>query len=489
MSKFLSTWTSLSNHCIPQWLRDAKFGIYTHWGPYSVASYGGNRRYLNGSWYARHMYLAGAREHAHHCEHYGRPDPNRGYKDMIPLFKAEKFDPEQWAELFKDSGAKFAGPVVGHHDNFAMWDSQINPWNSVCMGPKRDVTGELANAIRGQGMKFAATFHNAYNWWFFPKDETIDTLGPAADMLYSRRRGERELPDEKYYEDWLGMVKEVIDGYEPDLLWFDFGLGLLRDRYRRRMLAYYYNQAEKWGKEVAVTYKKTGAGYNLPPLTAMLDFEVGKMNELTPHPWISNTSIDTGFGGAWSHVRNVGFKSAERLIHNLIDRVSKNGYLLLNVGPKADGTIPEGAREALKKMGELLAINGEAIYGTVPWIHAGEGPTATADMASGDFNEGEELRFNSSDKDNYLYAICLGRPGERLTMRIFLDRTDNSNEVLTGTGPIRNAQYLHPQDIKRISMLGDGEDLPWQFDDDGLQVDLPAKVPSDIAVALRLEIE
>jgi len=456
-----------------------------------VAGYGGARKFLNGSWYARHMYLSDAREYDYHCKHYGKPSPELGYKDLIPLFKAERFDAEEWASLFKSSGAKFAGPVAAHHDNFAMWDSAINPWNATKMGPGRDVTGELARAVRSEGMKFLATFHNAYNWWFFPKSKEYDTLDSANEMLYSRCRNERDLPDQQYHDDWLGMVREVIDNYEPDLLWFDFGLGLLRDRYRREFLSYYYNKAEEWGKEVAVTYKKTGAGYNLPPLSAMLDFEVGKMSELTPYPWISDTSIDTGFGGSWSHVRNVGFKSVERLVHNLVDRVSKNGYLLLNVGPRADGSIPEGAQDALKKMGQWLSINGEAIYGTVPWIHAEEGPTKASQ--SGDFNEGSEPRFTSADirytcKENNIYATCLGRPGERLTMSVFLDRTYDSDEVLTGTGPIRNSQYLYNEDIKRITMLGTEESLPWEFDDDGLQVNLPEKVPSDIAVSLRIEL-
>lgn len=490
MSHYEKTWNSLSSHPFPTWLRDAKFGIYTHWGPYSVAGYGGARKFLNGSWYARHMYLQDSREYEYHCKHYGKPSKACGYKDLIPMFKADKFDPAEWAEIFRNSGAKFAGPVAAHHDNFAMWDSKINPWNSAAMGPCRDVTGELAKAIRAEGMNFITTFHNAYNWWFFPKDEQFDTLDSEANMLYSRCRQERDLPDEKYHNDWRDMIYEVIDSYQPDMLWFDFGLGLLRDKYRKEFLAYYYNKAEEWGREVAVTYKKTGAGYNLPPLTAMLDFEVGKMNELTPHPWISDTSVDTGFGGSWSHVRNVGFKSGERLIHNLIDRVSKNGYLLLNVGPRADGTIPEGAQECLAKMGKWLDINGEAIYGTVPWIHAEEGPTKG--FESGDFNEGCEMRFNSADirytcKDNNIYATCMGRPGERLTMKVFLDRTYDSDEVLTGTGPIRNAQYLYPEDIKRITMLGNDGPLPWEFDDDGLQVDIPPKVPSDIAVSLKIE--
>jgi len=491
MTHYEPTWTSLSTHPMPRWLRDAKLGIYTHWGPYSVAGYGGNRKFINGSWYARHMYLEGRAEHVHHGKHFGEPSPSQGYKDMIPRFTAEKFDPRQWAELFARSGAKFAGPVAIHHDNFAMWDSRINPWNAAAMGPKRDITGELAEAIRGQGMRFIATFHHAYNWWFFPKSEDFDTLDPESEMLYSRRKEPLDLPDDKFHDDWLGMVREVVEGYEPDLIWFDFGLGWLRDRYRRAMLAHYYNWAAERGREVAVTYKKTGAGYNLPPLTAMLDFEMGKMNELTAYPWLTDSSIDTGPGGSWSHVGNVGFKSAERLVHNLVDRVSKNGYLLLNVGPRGDGSIPRGAQEALEKLGDWLAINGEAVFGTVPWIIAEEGPTGGA--ASGSFNEGSELRFNSGDirytaKGDCLYAICLGRPGDRLTLRKLRDVNVNPNATHTGTSPVVCGQSVSAQDIRQITMLGVDGPLPWAFDQDGLQIDMPERVPSDIAVALKIEL-
>lgn len=489
---FNPTWDALADHPFPCWLREAKFGIYTHWGPYAVPGYGGRHQAVNGSWYARHMYLRDRGEYENFTKNYGEITPAFGYKDIIPHFKAERFDAEQWADLFRRSGAKFAGPVAIHHDNFAMWDSNVNPWNAAAMGPCRDITGEMANAIRAEGMKFIATFHHAFNWWFFPKHDQNDTRDPEASMLYSRRQSGDQIPDEKFHEDWLAMVMEVVNGYEPDLIWFDFGLGFLRDRYRRMMVSQYYQAAEKWGKQVAITYKKTAAGYNLPPLSAMLDFEVGKMNELTPYPWITDTTIDTGFRGGWSHISNVGFKSPERLIHNLVDRVSKNGYLLLNVGPRGDGSIPQGAQACMLEMGRWLEINGEAIYGTVPWIIAGEGPTKP--NTSGDFNEGSETRFNSSDiryttKDDNLYAICLGRPGDQLSMKCFLDRSNNPDDVLTGSGPNRSSQLLIEQDIERISMLGHDGPLHWRLDNDGLTVDLPERVPSVYANTFKIELK
>jgi len=240
------------------------------------------------------------------------------------------------------------------------------------------------------------------------------------------------------------------------------------------MLAYYYNKSEALGQAVTVAYKQfKNGGYNLAPLTGLFDLEVGKMNDLTPYTWLSDTCIDAGPGGCWSHVRNIGYKSPERLIHNLVDRVSKNGYLLLNVGPRADGSIPEPAQHCLREIGKWLAINGDAIYGTVPWLIPGEGPTQNE--GGSHFNENNEPRFTCHDlrytcKHNTLYVTALGRPGERLTCHGFA-----------------RCRQFHPQDIQSIQMLGgDGAPLAWNLDADGLHFDVPAKVPSMIAVAFKI---
>lgn len=467
MPTFEPTWNSLSAHAMPTWLRDAKYGIYTHWGPYSVPAYGSN-----GTWYGRQMYCKDNPEYRHHIETYG-DSKAFGYKDFIPQFTAEKFDAGEWAQLFKDAGAQFAGPVAVHHDNFAMWASKVNPWNSVAMGPKRDVTGELEKAVKAQGMRFITTFHHAHNWWFFPKDEAFDTCDPSAAGLYSRRR-QGELPDEQYLKDWHDQIIEVIDMYDPDMLWFDFGLGRMPERYRKAFLAYYYNRAAEAGKEVTVAYKEfDNNGYNLSPLTGLYDLEMGQMNKLTPFPWLSDTCVDAGHRGCWSHVRNIGYKSPERLIHNLIDRVSKNGYLLLNVGPRADGSIPEPAQQCLREIGRWLEVNGDAIFGTVPWMKFGEGPTQSD---GGDhFNETNEPRYTCHDlrytcKDDAVYITALGRPGEILTAKWL------------GSGKV-----LHPGDILKVEMLGGDEaPLKWWVDKDGLSFEVPARVPSDIAVSFKL---
>ena len=262
------SWNSLRNHPTPQWFRDAKFGIYTHWGIYSVPACGPNV-----SWYPYNMYREGTPQHEFHVRTYGPPD-RFGYKDFIPLFRAERFDPDEWAQLFKDAGARFAGPVGEHHDGFAMWDSRHSQWTAAKMGPKQDVVGRLQKAIRGAGMRFMVALHHAENWWFFPHwRKEFDTADPQFAGLYGDKH-DIDLPKEVYAEPdiarlwprlkrpseaflkrWLDKTVEVIERYEPDLLWFDFGIGYVQEHYKREMLARFYNWAESKRKEVVATYK------------------------------------------------------------------------------------------------------------------------------------------------------------------------------------------------------------------------------------------
>ncbi|MDD2764231.1 MAG: alpha-L-fucosidase [Opitutaceae bacterium] len=470
IEQYQADWSSLSRHPLASWFSRAKFGIYTHWGPYAVPAYG-----RNGTWYPNKMYIPGTPEHVHHTRTYGDPR-SFGYKDFIPLFKGEKFDADEWAELFAKAGAKFAGPVAEHHDGFAMWDSRVTEWNAARMGPRRDVVGALERAVRAQGLKFLTTFHHAYNWWFFNAGKaTGDCARPEFRQLYAQPHGDDEWPDDAFLDRWRDKLYEVIAKYRPDMIWFDFCLGRIRERYRREFLAHYYNRALAWQREVVVTYKQMPKGnYHLPPLSAVMDLEVGKMNELTPYPWLTDTSVDASPDGAWSHVRDVGFKSVERLVHNLVDLVSKNGHLLLNVGPRADGTIPEGARETLLGLGKWLSRNGEAIYDTVPWFVAGEGPTKAE--GGGHFNETNEARFTAHDirftsRKNTLYAICLGRPGEEVRMATFKD-----------------GHFLYPGDIASITMLGTKQGLKWRLDDTGLVVETPRRMPCDHAYAFKITL-
>ena len=473
------TWSSLAKHPTPQWFKDEKFGIYTHWGLYSVPAYG-----ANGTWYPNQLYREGSKAYQHHVKTYGHPS-EFGHKDFVPMFTAEKFDPDEWAEIFKSSGARFAGPVAEHHDGFSMWDSSVNPWNAAKMGPKRDIVGELEKSYKKAGMRYVATFHHAFNWWFFPVwDDRYDCGKLENTGLYVRTHGKDELPDTEYLDQWRDKIIEVIDGYGPDLLWFDFGLGGIPERYRREMLSYYYNKAEELGKEVVVTFKEMPKGWNhLPPGTGIADLELGKMNELTHYQWITDTSIDAG--GTWSYVTNVGYKSTERLIHNLVDRVSKNGQLLLNIGPRADGTIPEPAQHALKEMGRWLEVNGEAIFGTTPWMSSGTGPTAIE--GGSHFNENNEVRFSASDfrfttKDDAVYVICLGRPGDSVNIETLRPHKKGDQMKLD---PFK---AFYPEDIESISMLGTDQKLQWRLDEDGLTIDTPDKIPNDTACTFKIDI-
>jgi alpha-L-fucosidase len=410
--KYQSNWRSLKQNPTPQWLQDGKFGIYTHWGPYAVHAYGSNP-----TWYSRGLYLHDVGEARRHFEKtFGKLTPDFGYKDLIPLFTADKFDADEWADLFQKAGARYAGPVAEHHDGFAMWDTKFSDWNAAKMGPKRDVVGELEAAIKKRDMKFVTAFHHAANWFFFPvHDKRYDTGDPKNHDLY----GQYHLPGEQqrnqeFIDEWYDKIIEVIDNYGPDFIWFDFALDALPEGSIQDFLAYYYNWADKNGKEVVVTYKD----HDLIPGAGLRDLELGQETDLTYHEWITDSSVDDQ--GAWGWTDNLTFKTPDRLIDNLVDRVSKNGYLLLSVGPKPDGTIPEGAKEVLLEMGAWLQQNGDAIYETTPWFIAGEGPTKVSDIK----RQGEGLGFNElgsvytpedirfTVKGDNLYATFLDWPGD-----------------------------------------------------------------------------
>ena len=400
-------WQSLKRIQTPRWLQDGKFGIYTHWGPYAVHAYGSNT-----TWYSFALYMDPEGEARQHFEKkFGKLTAEFGYKDLIPKFTAHKFNADEWADLFQKAGAKFAGPVAEHHDGFAMWDTKYSEWNAAKMGPKRDIVGELEKAVKKRGMKYVTAFHHAANWFFFPvHDKRYDTGDPKNHGLY----GQYHLPGEKrnqaFIDEWYGKIIEVIDNYSPDFIWFDFALDELPEGYIKDFLAYYYNHADKANKEVVVTYK----GHDIIPGAGVRDLELGQEPNITYNDWITDSSVDDR--GAWGYAEDLIFKTPNRLVDNLIDRVSKNGYLLLNVGPKPDGTIPEGAKEVLLEMGAWLKVNGEAIYSTTPWFVAAEGPTNLGEASAIGFNESnvvytpEDIRFTVSG-DN-LYAIFLDWPGE-----------------------------------------------------------------------------
>lgn len=483
MQPYSPDWVSLCSRPCPTWFRDAKFGIYTHWGPYTVPGYGGGSDALcgkgqhefNGAWYPQRMYRDNHACAIYHRQTYGSPD-RFGYKDLIPLFTAEKFDAEEWVGLFKESGARFVGPTAILHDGFAMWDSKVNRWNCRAMGPKRDVMGEFSSAARRAGLKFVATFHHAYQWFFYQlaRGRGYDLDDPEYEDLYIRAHADNLMPDEAFHDRWRDQLTEVIEQYSPDLIWFDFCLKFIRDDYKRKFLSHFYNRAAANGQDVGVPYKNN----DLPPGAGIYDLESGKMNDLCQFPWLTDTSIDCVPSSTWAYARAAAYKSPERLIHNLVDIVSKNGQLLLNVGPRPDGTIPDQAKRVLRKIGEWLGINGEAIYNTRPWCVAGEGPTKNvADMSrGGNFNETGEPRLSSHDlrftsAKGAIYVTCLGVPGDELFINTFKQR-------------------VHPNEIGEVTMLGVPGRLSWRHDpQEGLVITPPTEVPSEYANCFKVTLK
>jgi len=459
------TWESLSQHRTPEWFRDAKFGIYTHWGPITVAS---ESEEAQGGvqWYGMNMYREDDPAFEYHRKRFGNQN-SFGYKDVIPLFEAERFDAEAWATLFEKAGAQFAGPVAIHHDNFAMWDSDVTRWNSANMGPRADVTDQLEKAIKQRGMKFMTAFHHAFTWGYYQPAYAYDAGNPQWSGLYGEPHESGEPMSDRFLKRWMGMIQEVVTTYEPDMLWFDFGLGGDREGFRsvptswqQKMFAFYYNWGTSHGKQVAVAHKHK----DIHEHTGVLDFERGRSDKLTSYVWLTDTSI-----GPWFNEEPGEYKSTNELVDLLVDIVSKNGVMLLNVGPKADGTIPKEAGRLLLDIGNWLEINGEAIYGTNPWEVYGEGPASFEGGAFGeqkqDVNYGaNDVRFTK--KGEKLYAISLGWPGEEIT--------------------IASLSTLDEQSVASVRMLGSDQELNWSLSENGLAVETPSERPTNHAYVFEI---
>ena len=406
---YTDTWDSLCGHPTPVWYEKGKFGIFIHWGVYSVPAFGDE-------WYPRNMYRKGSRENLHHVETYGTLD-KFGYKDFIPMFRGEKFDPVQWAELFQEAGAKFVVPVAEHHDGFKMYASELSPWNAAEMGPERDVLGQLKEEIENRGMVLGASSHRAENYWFFngageiPEADVNDfqyaeLYGPAAGPTRDHSNIYDNTPTQEHMEKWLVHTCELIDKYHPKLIFFDWWIQQYAWKpYLRKFAAYYYNRAEQWGIEVAIDAKFDAYVHG----SAVKDLERGQLDHITPNLWQNDTSVARN---SWGYTIGNDYKKTSDIVLDLVDVVSKNGALLLNVGPKADGTIPDEDAHILREIGKWLKVNGEAIYGTRYWKVFGEGPTV---IPEGHFTDTYEKNFTSEDirftsKGNHIYAIVLHWP-------------------------------------------------------------------------------
>ena len=479
---FSATWESLEEYEIPSWYVDAKFGIFIHWGVYSVPASGSE-------WYPRRMYIETKSDKQslfdHHRKAWG-PQSEFGYKDFIPMFRAEKFDATDWAKLFREAGARYVVPVAEHHDGFPMYDCSFTKWDASEMGPKRDVVAELAKAVRDEGMRLGVSSHRAFNWAFFVRQDDFDTADPNYEGLYGRsnpwlyteeakdHQNPWPLHDKQFKDDWLARTAELVQKYDPALVWFDFGIATRQVEtydtnpfagHLQRFAAYYYNYASQKGDSAIINYKWNA----YPEKAAVLDLERSKMDDIRYPFWQTDTAVSSS---SWGYTENQKYKSTDRLVDDLADIVAKNGCLLLNVGPRPDGTIPKEDQRILREIGQWLEINGEAIYGSRPWSIYGEGPTKTA---TGHLSEWKNKPFTSEDirftkKDGAVYAICLGWPEDEMVIKSFATSSSHS-----------------PQNVQRVSMLGDSQSLKWHTDEAGMKIALPEKRPCEHAFTFKIE--
>ncbi|MFB3881894.1 MAG: alpha-L-fucosidase [Armatimonadota bacterium] len=465
---FAASWESLMNYQAPAWYEDGKLGIFIHWGVYSVPAFGNE-------WYPRNMYRQGSPEFEHHVATYG-PQSRFGYKDFVPRFRAERFDPEAWAELFQQAGARYVVPVAEHHDGFAMYDCSFSRWTAARMGPCRDVLGQLAAAVRTRGLVLGASSHRAEHWWFFDggmefdsdvRDAAYHDLYGPAQRAPDRKTRETEFtqspPDQAFLEDWLLRTCEIVERYRPQLVWFDWWIQHRAfEPYLQKFAAYYYNRGAQWEEGVAINHKLEA----FPEGAAVYDIERGQLSDTRPLLWQTDTSVSRK---SWGYIEGDEFKSAASIVHDLADIVSKNGCLLLNIGPRPDGTIPEEARRILLELGGWLRVNGEAIYGTRPWRVFGEGATK---VIAGQMKEREQQPFTAEDvrftrKGEALYAICLG----------WADRGWRIETLKSGAGR-----------VKGVHLLGSGEPVSWKQGADCLAVEAPKRKPCEHAYTLRIDL-
>jgi alpha-L-fucosidase len=471
---FRPDWQSLGDYKVPEWYRDAKFGIFIHWGVYSVPAFGNE-------WYPRNMYIENSEEHKHHLATYGALD-KFGYKDFIPRFRAERFDPVAWAHLFKEAGAKYVVPVFEHHDGFAMYDSELSDWTAARMGPHRDLMGDLAQAVRAEGLHLGASSHRVEHNFFLGVGRNISSdvndpnyaafYGPAHTWLANQEgtplNNDFTFVSREYASDWLARSAEIVLKYKPELIYFDWWIGQAAVREDlTRFAAFYYNASSQGGATAAViNYKDFAMQEN----SAVLDLERGQLGAIRSRPWQTDTSIGNK---SWGYIQNETFKSPGFILHQLIDVVSKNGNLLLNVGPRSDGTIPDEVQIILREVGSWLRVNGEAIFGTRPWITYGEGPTQ---VVAGSFHDTDTQAYTAEDfrfttNGDALYAIELAWPA-----------SGQARIHALGTAAIAKA-------VRSIELLGSDSKLTFEQRSDALYIQLPGRTGGKFAYAFKVRFQ
>jgi len=496
---YQADWESLANYETPQWFEDAVLGIYFHWGPYSVPAFG--------CWGGRNMYMpdGGRSENWGHIDKtkykntydyvrqvYGEPGIAFGYKDFIPTFKAEKFDPDLWAALFKEAGADFAGPVAIHHDGFAMWDSDFAEFNAMDMGPRRDITGEIVAAVRKQGLKVITSFHQYTNWFYFNPGRKIcppgvDVNDPKYTGLYGPIRAYKgdwqEYPfSEEFQLQWYNQVREVIDKYQPDQIWHEIGFsdsGCIGEKYVLASMAHYFNSAEAWGREVVVTRKAD----DIPLSCSVLDLEASSEDEAKPVVW--QTDIALGTNHAWAYSPDAVCRPVNAVIDEIVDRKSKNGVTLLDVAPLPDGTLPPSQIDGLREIGKWMSVNKAALYAA-----------RCAPFHEGGIDQWKSGTIRFTEKGDYVYAIELGNE-LYLTVEEDGEKSVEIDErAIVGGYPDSQpprAPYLipgiTPVEGSEIMMLGSDRHLPWHQDGNDLVIEkLPDPLPGNYAWSFRIKV-
>jgi len=482
---FQPTRESLSAYRVPEWFRDAKFGLWAHWGPQSSVE--------DGDWYARNMYIPTEPQYKYHVEHYG-PQSKFGYKDLIPLWKGDKFDPEYLIGLYKKAGAKYFMSMGVHHDNFDLWNSAHNRWNSLNMGPKIDIVGMWSKAARGHGLKFGVSDHLWISYKWFSPSHYGDTEGALAGVPYdgadpkyadlyhdyTELKGvppikldwdETWIP-ESWKQHWYLRIKDVVDKYEPDMIYSD-GHVPFQD-WGLKLVAEHYNVSVKRNGgtcEAIYTSKKredSDAGL------CVLDRERGVLDEIWPHPWQTDTCI-----GNWHYQRGITYKTPKTIVDMMVDIVSKNGNLMLNFPLPNSGMLDDNELKVLSGITDWTTVNGEAIFATRPWKISGQAAAPAVAAQDTQFNESKRKPFTYEDlrftiKGETLYAFLMGWPENGWPEKGAL------------IAPLADGSKYAPGKIENVELLGFPGKLQWTRDDSGLHVQMPEHKPSEHAVALKI---
>ncbi len=471
---FKGTRESLKAYRAPEWFRDAKFGIWAHWGPQSAPEFG--------DWYARRMYMEGDATYRFHLEHYGHPS-KVGFKDVIETFKAERWDPEHLMDLYAKAGAKYFVSMGVHHDNFDMWDSRYQArWNAAKIGPKKDIVGLWKQAARKRGLRFGVTEHlsNSFDW--LAPAHLSDKTGPfagvpydgadpkysdlyhsyeglPADFAQTAKQMGRVAPD-RWKQQYFNRIRDLIDQHQPDLLYTDGAIPF--EEYGLSLVAHAFNVSAKahGGKVEAVYNSKTAS--DCAEGTCLLDLERGLVNKIWPVPWQTDTCI-----GNWHYKKGITYKTPKTVVDMLVDIVSRNGNLLLNFPLPGSGALDPQEQEILASITSWMKVNSEGIHGTRPWKVYGEGPSLATPEATAGFNEknrkdltAEEIRFTT--KGDRLYAFVMGWPDGEVSIKS-IDKK-----------------------VRNVELLGHKGKLKWSQDEAGLKVAMPTEKPSDYAVALKI---